>query len=446
MKFLGPNSSSGCHVTDSWPIGAAMSQNKRGRIFVVGINHKSGSAFLREKLFLDTEMLPEAYTNLLRKGIKEALLLLTCDRVEIQGAHSEPKRAADQSIKFLSEILGKTDKNIEDVVYTYFDESAVRHIFSVASSLDSQVIGEPQVLGQLKDAHRFASSRGMIGPEIDKVLQQAYSAAKRIRSETTIGERAVSIASAAIQIAEDIHGKLHESNTLIIGLSEIGNLLVRHLRAAGGCRFTLSGLGRGTSREAVALGFQFLPFCDLEAGLTDADITISTASLGHYVIQKNMVNSALRSRRRRAMLFIDGGLPSDVEPQVHDLDGVFLYTLDDLEKVARQGRIQRESVADEAWEIIDDSVSNWIKNTDIESVLPTLLALRAQFEGIRKEVLKAHPEVDASEATRLLINRLLHTPTSALKELAIRRNGNLAGENLLRRLFELDNKDKTRSR
>jgi glutamyl-tRNA reductase len=420
-----------------------MSPENPARVFAVGVNHKSGSAFLRDRLFVDEEMLPEFYGRLARESIGQAIVLSTCDRVEIQGAHPDPERAVSVIHEFFRGIGGSDAETLDHALYAHFDDAAVRHIMAVASSLDSQVIGEPQVLGQVKEAHRHAGAAGMIGHEMDDVLQFAYGAAKRVRSETSIGERAVSIASAAVQIAQDIHGDLRERNTLIVGLGEIGDLIVRLLKAAGAHRISLTGPGRRTEREALALGFHFLPFDDLAGGLARADITVSAAGLGRFLVEKGMVDQALRERRRRPMLFLDGGLPADVEPDVHDLDGAFVYTLDDLEQVAQRGRQERVAVATEAWEIVDREVERWRAGRNIKAVVPTLVALRSKFDLAREEILASRPEIDAHEATRLLVNRLLHAPTRALRDLAEQGAEKDNGEMLVRRLFALDKDDGT---
>ena len=420
-----------------------MSPKKLARIFAVGVNHKSGSAFLRDRLFIDEEMLPEVYGRLARESIGQAIVLSTCDRVEIQGAHPDPERAVSTIHELFREIGGSDTEILDRSLYTHLDDAAVRHIMAVASSLDSQVIGEPQVLGQVKEAHRHAGAAGMVGREIGNVLQLAYGTAKRVRGETSIGARAVSIASAAVQIAKDIHGDLRERNTLIVGLGEIGDLIVRQLKAAGAHRISLTGPGRRTAREALSLGYHFLPFDDLAGGLARADITVSAAGLGRFLIEKRMVDQALRERRRRPMLFLDGGLPADVEPDVHDLDGAFVYTLDDLEQVAQRGRQERAAVAAEAWEIVDYEVERWRAGRNIEVVVPTLVALRARFDLTREEILASQPEIDAHEATRLLVNRLLHAPTRALRNLAEQGAEKDSGEMLVRRLFALDKGDGT---
>jgi len=418
-----------------------MSPKKPARVFAVGVNHKSGSAFLRDRLFVDEEMLPEVYGRLTRESIVQAIVLSTCDRVEIQGAHPDPERAISAIHAFFREVGGSDAVTLDHALYAHLDAAAVRHIMAVASSLDSQVIGEPQVLGQVKEAHRHAWAAGMVGHEINNIVQLAYSTAKRVRSETSIGARAVSIASAAVQIAKDIHGDLRDRNILIVGLGEIGDLIIRQLKAAGAHRISLAGPGRRTEREALSLGFHFLPFDDLLGGLVRADIIVSTLGLGRFLIERGMVDKALRERRRRPMLFLDGGLPADVEPDVHDLDGAFVYTLDDLEQVAQRGRQERAAVATEAWEIVDCEVERWRAGRNIEAVVPTLVALRKRFDLVREEILVSQPEIDAHEATRLLVNRLLHAPTRVLRDLAEQGAGKDIGEMLVRRLFALDKDD-----
>lgn len=419
-----------------------MAPDNPARIFAVGVNHRSGSVFLRDRLFVDEEMLPEIYGRLARHAVQQAVVLSTCDRVEVQGADREPARAA-AAVRTIFESLSGANVELGDAVYERYDEAAVRHIFAVASSLDSQIVGEPQVLGQVKEAHRHAGAAGMLGPELDNVLQSAYTTAKRVRTETSIGERAVSIAAAATQIATDIHGELDECGVLVVGLGEIGDLILRQLRAAGAARITLTGPGRRTEREAMALGLHHLPFEDLADGLSKADIVISAAGLGRILVDQEMVAAALRVRRRRPILLLDGGMPADIEADVHDLDGAFVYSLDDLEQIAHRGRQQREAVAAEAGRIVDEEVDRWLAGRNVRDLVPTVVALRAQYEAARRDILTSRPGIDAEEATRLLVNRLLHGPTRTLRDLAAAGDDSEAAEDLVRRLFALDDEDTT---
>ena len=418
-----------------------MSPDKPARVFAVGVNHRSGTAFLRDRLFVDEEMLPGVYGRLARGGIRQAVILSTCDRIEIQGADAEPERAVDLVRDVFKDAASGEEETLENAVYTHFDTAAVRHIMAVASSLDSQIVGEPQVLGQVREAHRHATAAGMSGHDLDNVLQAAYTTAKRVRSETSIGERAVSIASAAVQIAEDLHGALIERSVLIVGLGEIADLIVRQLRAAGIERILMTGPGRRAEREASALGFHFVPFERLGEGLVRADIAVTALGLGRYLVEPAMVSDALRERRRRPMLFLDGGVPADVDPDVHDIDDAFVYSLDDLERVALQGRQEREAVATEAWQIVDSEVEKWHAGRAVREFVPTLVSLRERFDAARFEILTDRPGIDANEATRLLVNRLLHTPTLALREMTGDRESKVAAQRLVNRLFRLDLED-----
>jgi len=420
-----------------------MAPEQPARIFAVGVNHKSGSAFLRDRLFIDEDMQPGVYARLAEKGVAQAVILSTCDRVEFQGAAPEPERAVDVVRGLFNEFGGGVTPSLDQSIYELLDEAAVRHVFAVAASLDSQIIGEPQVLGQVREGHRAASAAGMIGRELDQLFQAAYGTAKRVRTETTIGERAVSIASAATQIAGDIHGDLKDAGVLVIGLGEIADLIVRQLKASGAGKVSLAGSGRRAEREAQALGYHFLTMEDLADGLAAADITVTAAGLGKYLVGKETVDEALRRRRYRPMLFLDGGMPSDIEPGVHDLDDAFVYTLDDLEQVAQQGRMQREQVARDAWAIVDAEVARWSAGRAIQSATPSVVALRAHFEDLRQEILREQPNADADEATRLLINRLLHSPTVALRDLAAQGETTDMTDALVRRLFALDGDDTT---
>tara|TARA_B100000676_G_scaffold313514_1_gene395919 strand:+ start:9870 stop:11144 length:1275 start_codon:yes stop_codon:yes gene_type:complete len=420
-----------------------MAPEQPARIFAVGVNHKSGSAFLRDRLFIDEDMQLGVYARLAEKQVEQAVILSTCDRVEFQGVAADPQKVAAIIGDLFCELAGAGIDTLRTSIYEKFDDDAVRHIFAVAASLDSQVIGEPQVLGQVREGLRAAKAAGMVGWELDQLFQSAYSTAKRVRTETTIGERAVSIASAATQIAVDIHGNLRDVGVLLIGLGEIADLIVRHLRAAGVGRITLTASGRRAEREAKALGYHYLAMEDLTQGLVRADVTVTAAGVGKYLVEKEAVDEALRGRRHRPMLFLDGGIPNDIEPSVHDLDDAFVYTLDDLERVAQQGRMQRELVAQEAWAIVDEEVARWKAGRAVLRVTPAVVALRAHFEDLRLTILTERPHADAAEATQLLINRLLHSPSAALRELAEQGDTSPMMDVFVRRLFALDGDDMT---
>jgi glutamyl-tRNA reductase len=417
-----------------------MTADQITRFFVVGANHRSSSAMLRDRLFVDEARLPEFFARLSEAGIAQAVVLSTCDRVEVQAANGSPEDAAEAIRDLFVALSGLAADEVRDQLYAHFDDDAVRHAFAVASSLDSQVIGEPQVLGQVKEGHREARGHGMVGAELERVLQAAYTAAKRVRTESAIAERPVSIASAAAQVARDVHGDLQRATALVIGLGEIGDLICQQLRVAGLGRLTLAGPSRRTEAEARRLGCHFAPFEEVETELGNADIVVTAAGTGRYVVTAEGLSDALVHRRRRPILVLDGGVPADVDPAADALDGVFRYTLDDLERVVMEGRAQREASAAEAWRIVDDEVAAWHKGRAERHAVPSVVALRSRFEALRDEVLASNPGAGPEDATRLLVNRLLHEPSQALRGIAA--GNEVAGmEDLVRRLFGLDGRE-----
>ena len=423
-----------------------MLDGARGRPLVVGANHRSSTVGLRDRMFLDEAKAALILTRLLENGISQAIVLSTCDRVEVQSVAEDPSRC----VKTVRELLIETSDVASDIVgaqiYQYCDETAVRHIFAVASSLDSQTIGEPQVLGQVKEWHRFARSRGMVGVEMEFVLQAAYTAAKRVRTETEIGQHPVSIASAAVRISRDVQGDLTTARLLVVGLADMGDLIVEQLRLAGAISITMSGPSRRTESVARRAGCNFLSFDALDGALKDAEIIVAAAGTGHHLISSSAMEHALIARRRRPVLLIDAGIPGDVDPGVDKLEGAFLFTLDDLERVAIEGRSTRNFASDSAWRIVDQEVAQWRRNCAAQDAVPAIVSLREHFEATRDTLLAEQPEADAASATRILINKLLHEPSRVMREIAETDMGNRVNhiatvEQLLRRLFKLDAKE-----
>jgi len=386
--------------------------------FVVGATHRSSTITLRDRLFIDDAAAPDLFRRLADLGVRQAIVLSTCDRVEVQGMSETPLTAIDAVCGILADRAGEDTGALAGEIEVLTGDPAARRIFGVAASLESQVIGEPQVLGQVKAAHRLAARHGMVGPELETLLQAAYMVAKRIRTETTIAERSVTLASGAVQIARDLHGNLSGVNGLILGLGDMGDLIGGQLRLAGLARVALTGPSRRSEAEARRMGCNFVPFEALDDALAEADIVVTASGAGRYLVTAEAMEQALKRRRHRPVLVIDGGVPGDVEPAVHELDDAFVYTLDDLELVARENRAGREAAAEDAWRIVDAAVAAWRRSRAERDAVPTLVALRDRFEAIRDEVLAADPKADAGEATRRLVNRLLHAPSKALRDVA----------------------------
>jgi len=386
--------------------------------FVVGATHRSSGIALRDRLFIDDSAAPDLFRRLRDAGIRQALVLSTCDRVEVQGMSETPLEAIEAVREILADRAGENPAAIAGEVDTLSGDAAVRRIFGVAASLESQVVGEPQVLGQVKAGHRLATRYGMVGSELETMMQAAYMAAKRVRTETPIAERSVTLASGAVQLARDLHGDLTAAKGLILGLGDMGDLIGGQLRLAGVAHMMLTGLSRRSESEARRMGCNFMPFEALDDALAEADIIVTASGSGRYLVTAEAMQRALKRRRHRPVLVIDGGVPGDVEPTVHDLDDAFVYTLDDLEQVARKNLAGREAAAEDAWRIVDEAVAMWRRSRAERDAVPTLVALRDRFEAIRKEVLAADPKANAGEATRRLVNRLLHEPSTALRDLA----------------------------
>jgi glutamyl-tRNA reductase len=405
---------------------------------VVGVSHKTAPASLRDRLFAEEAQLPQMLEALRAAGLGQALLLSTCDRTEVQTVASDTAAAAGAIAAFLAARAGVAPAELLASAYRLEGEEALRHIFAVAASLDSAVVGEPQVLGQVKSAHRLAKAAGLVGAELDRLLQAAYGAAKRVRSETAIAERAVSVAAVAAQLVRDLHGDLARSAGLIVGAGEMGEFLAEHLRQAGLARWTVAhGSPRRAELVAHRFGGHFVGLDQLEAALARADVVLAAYGAGRPVIDEPLARAALRARRQRPILFIDAGVPRDVDPAVAKVEDAYLYDLDDLERLALEGRAGRVAAADQAWAIVEAEVAAFRAGQAARQAVPALVALRQRFEAARAEVL-ATGGLDAAEATRLLINRLLHDPSEALRRLAAESGDPAAAETLLRRLFGMD--------
>ena len=430
------------NLSDTGKAGVADLRNT-SRFVVVGANQRSSSAATREALFLEEGDLKSTLAELRAAGLDQAVMVSTCDRIEVHAAHPDPERISSAIVSVLAERAGIAADALAAETYTLADEQAVRHIFAVAASLDSLVIGEPQVLGQVKDSHRLSIEAGMTGAELESLLQAAYGAAKRVRTETAIGQHPVSLASAAVGVAGDVHGDFARCGGLLVAGGEMGELIARSLITAGLGRLMVSAqITARAEMVARGIGCHHVPFEGLPGALTDADIVISSVGTGRYLLGLDIVSDALDRRRCKPMLLIDAAAPGDIDPAVERLDGAFLYDLEDLEGVAMLGRASRDAAADDAWRILDEEIAAYSSGRAARAAVPVLSELRERFESERAQVLEDAGTADADRATRLLINRLLHAPSQALREMAgARELDQAAGHNvdrLVRRLFGLD--------
>lgn len=410
---------------------------------IVGVSHRTWTGAVADALFAEPAEIPGLLGRLRSAGLGQAVWLGTCDRVEIVAADPDPAAAAAALAGVLAGRAGVPVSAFSNQMRTLTGPAAIRHLFAVAASLDSQVVGEPEVLGQVKTAYRQAVAACMVGSELDAAMQAAFAVAKRVRSETGLAEGPTSIAAAVVDIARDLHGDLGRRTGVLVGLGDMGQLMVQQLRAAG-----LGGLTVMTPVDARAeiaakrLGCHYAPFATLETVVAGADIVVTAVGLGRYILGAESMAAALR-RRRQPIFLIDAAHPADVEPSVGEMEIAFVYDLGDLERVALRGRVSRESAAQAAWAMVDQAVAGFCRERAERAATPAVAALRRHFESERRRVLAEGGGFDAEEATRRLVNRLLHQPCEALRRLAaeagsVDRAERVAAERLLRTLFPLD--------
>jgi glutamyl-tRNA reductase len=408
-------------------------------LVVVGASHRSSALATRDLLFVEEEAVPQILAALQAAGCDQALLVSTCERTEVAAIARDPGVAAHHIPAVLAHHAGVPAAEIAPELYTFVGEEAVRHVFRVTASLDSLVIGEPHVQGQVKAAHQASQRAGMAGGELEAVVQAAYAVAKRVRSETGVTRGAVSIASAAAETARRLHGELDRCGALLLGTGEIGELIAETLAAKGlGHLVVIHPREKRAEAVARALGCHVGSYESLARCLVTADIVVTALGSRHVVLTAAMMQTTLARRRQRPVFMVDAALPGDIEPAVDRLDGIFRYTLGDLEEIAMQGRAYRESELRAALRIVDEAVELFVRERAARAAGPVLAALHGHFEAVREQAL-SDAGGDAEKATKLLINRLLHRPSAVLRALAIRSGAHHreldAAERALQRLF-----------
>lgn len=406
-------------------------------LIAVGISTRSASAALRERLFASEPDSAQVLAAVREAGVAEGMAVATCERLELWAAARAPD-PVEGFIALLVRATGASATEVREQIYCHRDRAAVRHIFAVAASLDSQVVGEPQVLGQVKECHRRATAAGLMGPTLEPVMQAAYGAAKRVRGETPLAQQPVSIAASAMLVARDVHGDLGRRTALLIGLGEMGEFLAAELEDAGIGDLAVMHTSIARS-EAVArhLACHFRPWEELDEALAGADIVVAAMGTGRYAVTAALAEAALKQRRREPIFFIDAAVPGDIDPAVGQLDAAYVFDLADLERVARQGKAKREAATIAAWRILDEEIAGFEQRRAERGAGPSVTALRRRFEVLRAEVL-ADSRLGADEATRLLLNQLLHDPSEVLRRAAAEAGTQTDLDAALRRLFRLD--------
>ncbi|MDH3239606.1 MAG: glutamyl-tRNA reductase [Alphaproteobacteria bacterium] len=389
------------------------------RLVVAGVDHLTAGQGLRDRLFVEAPDLPDFYSRLGAAGLDEGVLVATCDRVIVIGASEDPDRGAAAIRHALAGQAGLKDQDLEGSFFARTGAEALEHFFSIAASLESQVLGEPEVLGQVKAAQRAAETATQLSRELASVFEATYAVAKRVRSETAIGENAVSIAAAACQVAREVLGRFAETRCLLVGAGEAGVLVAEKLKDQGLADLWVADpLGSRGDALAARLGAHRLAMEDIAGALHRMDLVLAGLGGAVPVITREATAQALKQRRFRPIFLLDAAVPADVEPDVAGLDGAYLFNLQDLERIALQGQEKRSFAAIDARLIVEDEVAAFSLAEEFRAQAPAVRALRRHYEEQRRAVLEANPGVSADEATRLLVNRLLHGPFRALRELA----------------------------
>lgn len=420
------------------------------KLALAGVNHGTAPVELREKLAFPVDEIPDALRAVRTNGAREALILSTCNRVEIAAALDDGV-ATDLLVQNLTR-GGIAAEQIRPHLYLYEEGEAIRHLFRVAASLDSMIVGEPQILGQLKQAARQARDHGAIGSLLDAVLRAAFSAAKRVRSETEIGQSAVSVSYAAVELAREIFGSLHKKKVLIIGAGKMSEGAVRHLARAGVAEILIANRTPGRAADLARLFHgQAIAFDALAQRLADVDIIIASSAAPGYVLSRDMVRRAVESRKNQPMFLIDIAVPRNIDPEVDKIEHAFLYDMDDLQRLAERNLDARRQLAMQAESIVAEEVARLESRLRARDLAPTITGLQEQLEAIRRDVLERYRSrlgpltLDQEEAlealTRGIVGKIAHGPISEIRRHAAAYTGDQThGSDVVsavRRMFKL---------
>jgi glutamyl-tRNA reductase len=396
-------------------------------ILLIGMNHKTAPVALRECIALSEDGQAEALKSLARRPeVSEVMVVSTCNRVEVLMVATEAAPAADAIRQFLAAENRAPGADLAAALYELRGDEAVRHVFRVASSLDSMMLGEPQILGQIKEAYRLATRQKSTGVVLNRLLHRSFFVAKRVRSETGIGDHAVSISYAAIELGRKIFGSLEGKKVLLIGAGEMAELAVEHLIRN---RVGQVQVANRTFERGLALAERFrgraLRFEEVSEALGEVDIIISSTGASEFVVTRDHVRSVMRRRKNRPLFFIDIAVPRDIDPEINRLTNAYVYDIDDLKEIIEENIEDRQREALRGERIVDEAVirfRQWYESLD---VVPTIVALRRKLEGIVKEELdrtlgglenRSEAERAAFEKmTHALVNKMLHDPTVFLK-------------------------------
>lgn len=393
-------------------------------IFALGINHKTAPVALREKLAFAPEQVPDALHQLSTQlTLGDAVILSTCNRTELY--FSGAAEQVEQVLHWLANFHQLKLQELQQHLYLYQEQDAVKHLMRVASGLDSLVLGEPQILGQVKQAYNQARQAGTIHPQFERLFQKSFGVAKAVRTDTEIGANAVSVAFAAVSLAKQIFGQLQKVRVLLIGAGETIELVARHLTEQGATQLSVANR---TYERAEVLAAQFsaqvLTLAQVPARLHEADIVISSTASTLPIVGKGMVEQALKQRRHKPMFLVDLAVPRDIEEQVAELEDAYLYTVDDLQTIVAENLQNRQQAAEQAGLMVDSGVAEFMQWLQLQDKADWLRDYRQRCEDVKSELLQRaqkqlaagqEPEKVLAELANKLSNRLMHSPTRTIR-------------------------------
>ena len=399
-------------------------------IILAGVSHHNTPISIRERLYFPEGHMAEWLDKLAGySGLEERLILSTCNRVEVYSTAEDFDRGLDAIHRFFLESRDIGAEELNAHLYVHREAEATRHLFAVASSLDSMVVGEPQILGQVKEAYRVAQAAGHAGKTLTNLFSRAFRVAKKIREQTPIGESPVSVSSVAVDLAKRIFGSLAGKNVLLLGAGEMGEAAARHLQGSGVDTLHVANRTFARAQElAKTLKGRAVNFEHLEQALIDADVVIASTAAQGFILDKPAVAAALEHRRDAPVFLIDIAVPRNVAPEVNDLENAYLYDVDDLRSVMANNLRGREEVARDARAILESEVQTYLARQQEEELRHTFAAIRFFAESMRQEevakTISRLPNLgeDGQQAldamTRALVNKLLHHPFTVLRQMA----------------------------
>ena len=420
------------------------------QISITGLNHRSAPVSVREQLAIKDAELAEVLAELrTTPGVSECLVLSTCNRVEIVLASAEGCDGPATAAAFLSRLRSLDRQWLDSYLYSYHGDDAIKHLFRVASSLDSMVVGEPQILGQLKSAYAIARQEGTVSGLLNSVLSKTFAVAKRVRTETEIGSSAVSVSYAAVELAREIFGSLKNKCVMLIGAGKMSELAARHL-ARSGAEITVTNRTESRAQQlAEATGGSMVPYEKFRSRLQDVDIVITSSGASGYLLGKGDIKRALDARRNRPMFLIDIAVPRNIEPSVNELDNVFVYDIDDLQRVVEDNLRSRKGAAADAERIIDEEAAELHKWLRTRAIGPAIADVQDSLERIRQAEIErmrgklgpltVQQEQVLEQLTRSIVNKIAHGPIAELRRQATASDGSAVVESI-RNMFRRESR------